>query len=386
MTELSDSRWMVVAAAAAGAAGIAWYGGPLGALAAAVAPLGLTWWIGRCQTAAASQGRALALIQAAAEAEAAAAASLAPLATEFRQQFEAARGELARLREIINQAIGTLVPGFSRMHALSARQGELAIAIARGAVSEGAATEDRSMTGFVLETTAMLQSFVESTIDASKNAMGLVELMDTVKKQVTQTVKMVTEIDGISRQTNLLALNAAIEAARAGEAGRGFAVVANEVRVLSDRTGQFSRSIREDMGKIEQSVRSAETVITGMASQDMVGALQSKKRAETAMAEIERVNVDIGRSAGEINTLSAEMAAAVNQAVIALQFQDMASQLIGHTLTRLIEAERVLGRLGHGGPQAATRMPSESLTQVRDATRHNPVQQASLSSGAVELF
>ena len=261
---MSDSRWMVVAAAATGAAGIAWYGGPLGALAAAAAPLGLTWWIGRCQTAAASQGRALALIQAAAEAEAAAAASLAPLATEFRQQFEAARGELARLREIINQAIGTLVPGFSRMHALSARQGELAIAIARGAVSEGAATEDRSMTGFVLETTAMLQSFVESTIDASKNAMGLVELMDTVKKQVTQTVKMVTEIDGISRQTNLLALNATIEAARAGEAGRGFAVVASAVHDLSDRTAQFSQQIRANVGAMNQAMGSAEAGIIAL--------------------------------------------------------------------------------------------------------------------------
>ncbi len=381
---MSDSRWMVGAAAAAGAAGIAWYGGALGALAAAAAPLGLTWWSGRGRYAAAQQAQVLS--RAAARAQSEAAASLASVADEFRLQFETARGELARLREIINQAIAVLVPGFSKMHALSARQGTLAIAIARGAVSEGASNDDRSMTGFVLETTAMLQSFVDSTIEASKNAMGLVELMDTVKTQVAQTVKMVTEIDGISRQTNLLALNAAIEAARAGEAGRGFAVVANEVRVLSDRTGEFSRSIREDMGKIEQSVRSAEAVITGMASQDMVGALQSKQRAEIAMAEIERVNVDIGRSAGEINTLSSQMELAVNQAVTALQFQDMASQLIDHTLSRLTQAERVLGGLGGRDPQQIAQTLNASLAEVRRVTQHNPVQQAALSSGAVELF
>ena len=383
---MGESRWMIGVTAAVAAGGVAWVGGPAGAVMAATVSVGLTIWTNLSAAAMLGQARETARAEGRAAAAAESAAGLAPLAAEFRQQFEAARGELLRLRTIIDHAIAALVPGFSTMHALTAQQAALAIAIARGAVSEGASQGDRSMAGFVLETTAMLQSFVDSTIEASKNAMGLVELMDTVKTQVTQTVKMVTEIDGISRQTNLLALNAAIEAARAGEAGRGFAVVANEVRVLSDRTGEFSRAIREDMGKIEQSVRSAEAVITGMASQDMVGALQSKQRAETAMAEIERVNIDIGRSASEINTLSSQMEVVVNQAVTALQFQDMASQLIDHTLSRLTQAERVLGGLGGRVPQQIAQTLNASLAEVRQVTQHNPVQQAALSSGAVELF
>ena len=292
-----------------------------------------------------------------------------------------------KLKEIISEVRG----GAEALSSASAELSATAQGLSQG-TSEQAASVEETTAGLEQMSASITQN-AENSRATEQTALNAAKDAEESGVAVRQTVGVMNTIAGkisiiedIAYQTNLLALNAAIEAARAGEAGRGFAVVANEVRVLSDRTGQFSRSIREDMGKIEQSVRSAETVITGMASQDMVGALQSKKRAETAMAEIERVNVDIGRSAGEINTLSAEMAAAVNQAVIALQFQDMASQLIGHTLTRLIEAERVLGRLGHGGPQAATRMPSESLTQVRDATRHNPVQQASLSSGAVELF
>ena len=379
---MSVSQWTTGAVIAAGMAGIAWHGGVLAAVAGAALPLGLTWWYDRVPRGPAA--RAQAQVQVTGQAEAI--ASLVPLTSELRQQLEAASGELLRLRVIINEANAKLVIGFSKMHMLSARQGVLAVGIARGAVRAGEPEEAQTVAGFVLETTAMLQSFVDSTIEASKRAMGLVELMDTVKVQVTQTVQMVTEIDGISRQTNLLALNAAIEAARAGEAGRGFAVAADEVRRLSDRTGQFSRSIRDDMNKIAQSVRSAETMIHTMASQDMLGALQCKQRAQTAMARIDLVNADISVSAAEINTLSSEMETAVNQAVTALQFQDMASQLIGHTLTRLQEAQRVLGDLAHGPPQVATQALAASLARMREATRHNPVQQGALASGTLDLY
>jgi methyl-accepting chemotaxis protein len=213
--------------------------------------------------------------------------------------------------------------------------------------------------------------------------MGLVDQMDKVKAQVAQTVALVTEIDGISRQTNLLALNAAIEAARAGDAGRGFSVVANEVRDLSGRTGEFSRGIRGGMESIEQSVRSAEVVINKMAAHDMVDALRAKQKAETAMTEIGRVNEEIGRSASEINVISADMEGTVNQAVMALQFQDIASQMIGRAMMRLDAAEMSLGTTGvsAGASAGPLRTGIAGVNAERGA-----LKQVSLSTGSVELF
>ena len=58
--------------------------------------------------------------------------------------------------------------------------------------------------------------------------------------KIQNAVDVITDIAG---RTNLLSLNASIEAARAGEAGRGFAVVAEEIRNLSEGSGEAANQI-----------------------------------------------------------------------------------------------------------------------------------------------
>jgi methyl-accepting chemotaxis protein len=127
-------------------------------------------------------------------------------------------------------------------------------------------------------------------------------------------------IAGIAEQTNLLAMNAAIEAAHAGEAGKGFSVVSDEIRKLSETSGEQSRTIGDQLKKIKDSIQSVVT-----ASDDSGSAFSSveQKIKETdlfvrniqnAMTEQQEGSKQIGEalrlmndSTMEVKTASSEM-------------------------------------------------------------------------------
>jgi methyl-accepting chemotaxis protein len=85
-------------------------------------------------------------------------------------------------------------------------------------------------------------------------------------------------------------LNATIEAARAGEAGKGFAVVASEVKSLATQTARATEDIATQIAAIQAATHQAVEAIHG-----------------------------IGRTVGQVNEISATIAAAVEEQGAATQ-------------------------------------------------------------------
>lgn len=94
------------------------------------------------------------------------------------------------------------------------------------------------------------KSALQVTVESKEKLRAAIE----ETKVINQIVEVSQAIGEIASQTNLLSLNASIEAARAGEAGRGFAVVAEEIKKLSDTTGQEINKVNELIEKVLGSV------------------------------------------------------------------------------------------------------------------------------------
>jgi methyl-accepting chemotaxis protein len=314
------------------------------------------------------------------------------LCAESREHCAASAEELSRVKELLTDAIGQLLNSFNSMNAHVQAQRDSALSIVT-AMSAGDTANQVNFGDFVQETSRTMTSFVEATVSTSKIAMRLVETMETINQQVDAVVGILGEIEAISKQTNLLALNAAIEAARAGEAGRGFAVVADEVRALSQRTSQFSREIRGYMDSVHQSLVTADASIQQVASMDMNFALQSKQNVQDTMTKLGEINSRTDAAVRKIDEHAEQVAQEVNAAVRALQFQDMTSQLIDHTLSRVQTMRGIIASIHEAmrdaeNPNAGLAAARSRLKASAESARKriNPVGQESMQSGEIELF
>jgi hypothetical protein len=112
------------------------------------------------------------------------------------------------------------------------------------------------------------------------------------------------------------------------------------------------QAIAADLERLKQMIADASDRL--LASFNVVGALES----QTPRSEAERRC----------------LASAVSNAVTALQFQDMANQLTAHAQLRLAKMHETLIRL------------SEGVDPLLATTRLQPVRQAGMGAGSIDLF
>jgi len=314
---------------------------------------------------------------------------------EFHLQVSNTQSELDQLRSIITDAIGKLVENFTAIDAATRRQTELISQVVSNKDNSGeTGNSSESFSRFLEETESTLTIFVDHIVENSKYAMELVAQIDAINVKIKNIENILGEVEGIANQTNLLALNAAIEAARAGESGRGFAVVADEVRKLSHRSTEFSNEIRRHVSDVGRAIQSTEGIINTISSKDMTFALQSKQNVQGMIGKIAAIDHLRTESMTEISRTSSEIDRDVREAVTSLQFQDLATQLIGHSHGRQDAMQKILEGLASEEQEFINRDDRldrwhAKLSEARatiEKTTHNPVKQVNVDSGDIELF
>ncbi|MDO7598290.1 MAG: methyl-accepting chemotaxis protein [Pseudomonadota bacterium] len=179
--------------------------------------------------------------------------------------------------------------------------------------------------------------------------------MDSIREHIQETSKRIKRlgessqeigdivelINDIAEQTNILSLNAAIQATMAGEAGRGFAVVADEVQRLAERSSKATK-------QIEAIVRTIQS--------DTNEAISSMEKSTTGVVLGAKLSQDAGTSLEQIETVSNQLAALIDnisnaakqQAKAAISTSDsmnVIQEITMQTSTGTYESAASIGRL-----------------------------------------
>ena len=195
---------------------------------------------------------------------------------------------------------------------------------ASGVTQASAAVEE--MIGNIRSVNLSVGHMADSFDSLTKNAEDGIQRQKDVNvriKNIEEQSKMLQNanktISDIASQTNMLAMNAAIEAAHAGNAGRGFSVVAEEIRKLSETSSAQSKTIREELKKIEGSIN--DVVNASQASSDSFEAVNTSitttqqlvLQIKSAMEEQQEGSKQIGDALKLMNDNTSEVSAASHE-------------------------------------------------------------------------
>lgn len=282
---------------------------------------------------------------------------------------------LDRARDLVKEAVAQLMASFGGLRGVLERQHGLLrdITSSLGRIGEA---------NFTTAAGRMVSEFVDEIVRVSHESMRIIEQLLITSEHVSAIVARAERIDGLARETRFIALNARIETQRAGEAGKTFKVVAEEVKRLAGASAELSAEIRREVDACFQSLRTTQKTAESLASHDMSTVIESRTSLVQTIERMDQVNRAVENALTEVSSSVAE-------AVRALQFEDLVSQLLNDASRRvkritqlLLDAVAVVEQQ-HG--DRAQRL-SGIARDLREIAKPGSITQETMNQGSIELF
>jgi methyl-accepting chemotaxis protein len=303
--------------------------------------------------------------------------------------------ELHQGLDLLRDAVSELGGGFDGLSQKTGLQQSLLKQII-DAQKGGVSVQD-----FAARTGDLLEHFVGMIVQMSRESLRIVYRIDGMAKEMDAVFGLLKNVNTIAEETNLLALNAAIEAARAGESGRGFAVVAGEIRNLASNSNQFNEQIGSHVERARIAMEQLRGLVGNMASQDLNVALSAKGGIDAMMAHVTESDARTSAVADQAVAINRGLGSDVSTTIRSLQFEDILSQLLQQTRSRLVELQEVVAECTHDIEElACAPIDADNLIQRAQRVRsrlaiqrekarlrsRGPALQSSMDAGEIELF
>ena len=310
-------------------------------------------------------------------------------------ETQALQQDLERIKTLLADSIAVLQHNFAGIQHKTGEQHQH-ISELVGLISHQA--DDPSQAGlasFARKSDDIIQHFVDLLVQVSDQSVNALHRINAMTEQMELMFGKLDQLQSLSEQTNLLAFNAAIEAARAGEVGRDFAVVADEVRSLSISSDSLNQEIRQQIETAKHSIADVSRVVSEIASIDLNQAIAGKDDIDDIFKTIAELNLAAEQKLALVDGSTDSIGSEINNAMRALQFEDMISQLSSHIqqrLDQLNELSAISQGLYHsdGDWQQALAASQQQLAQIKQqnsVTRRNQiVSQDNMAEGEIELF
>jgi len=295
----------------------------------------------------------------------------------FRAVLNACCENLERARGLVGDAVAQLLASFLNLRKIVDHQHAVLLSITDSLSQNGKGE------GFTGATIHLVNEFVEQVVRVSHESMRIIDQLHETGGHVENIVEHADKIDGLARETRFIAMNARIETQRAGESGRTFKVVAEEVKRLAKASSELSVRIRREVSACHASLQTTHRTAASLAGHDMTSAIESRGAIVTAIEKLSEVNTTLQDTLVSVGTM-------VDDAVRALQFEDMVMQLLVDTMGRLrklsLLTSEVFSATSSSSPTANDQRLAEFSRDLQSLQRVGSVTQASVDQGSVELF
>ena len=269
---------------------------------------------------------------------------------------------LAALQSQMGESVLSLNTCFTKLNEYSNQQQNLMSQMLAQLSGQDKAN-NFTIESIAFDTQDIMEKFTALLIEVSDKSIASAHRAQDMSEQLDVIFDLIGDVKGIAEKTNLLALNAAIEAARAGDSGRGFAVVAQEVRSLSNRSNELNTEIRNHAEATKCTIHDVKDIIGEMASIDMNMAIHAKGHGEAMLEELKQMNSAIEHALDESNVVANKIQMSVNQAIQALQFEDVIAMQARAINTSMDSLSHALNALTD--PQASEETLTHSIKTLQ---------------------